>query len=603
IVDYIRPKGPQIEALYELKKTRLEGLEKGLIVAATGVGKTFLAAFDSKSYNKILFLAHREEILNQAARSFSLIKPDAKIGFFTGARKDQECDILFATVQTLGRIEYLNDQFFSKEYFGYIIIDEFHHAVSNNYGNVIEYFKPEFLLGLTATPERLDNQDVFALCDYNLVYEARLKEAINKGWLVPFRYYGVFDDTNYSSVDYRNGKYNEKQLERILSRNERADLILKNYLKYKSLRSLGFCSSRNHAVYMAEYFSNHGVSSCAVISGNGVQTENESESKNKSFIIDRKEAIYKLKKAEINVIFSVDMFNEGLDIPEIDLVMFLRPTESPTVFLQQLGRGLRKQRNKNYLNVLDFIGNYKKANLIPYFLTGDIKDYQKLGTKGYIPDEEEYPEGCFINFDLRTIDLFRHLSKEQQGLFERVTSEYMRIKESREDKPMRLSMYTYMDERLYSAIISRKNMNIFRDYLSFLEKINELNEDEENLIGTKAHEFIKEIENAKMSKLYKMPILLAFYNNGNIKLVINNEDIYRSFKEFYSRGSNAVDMLRDSSTSNYKEWGKEEYISLAKRNPLKFLKQSSSNFFYEQDDKFCLTPALQQYIDNEVFIR
>lgn len=603
IVDYIKPKGPQIEALYELKKTRLEGLEKGLVVAATGVGKTFLAAFDSKSYNRVLFLAHREEILNQAARSFGIIKPMAKIGFFTGTRKDRECDILFATVQTLGRNEYLNNQFFSKEYFDYIIIDEFHHAVSKNYSNVIEYFKPEFLLGLTATPERLDNQDVFALCDYNLVYEARLKEAVNKGWLVPFRYYGVFDDTNYNSVDYKNGKYDEKQLESILSRNDRADLILKNYLKYKSLRSLGFCSSRNHAVYMAEYFSNHGVSSCAVISGNGVQTDHEPGNKKESFIIDRKEAIYKLKRAEIRVIFSVDMFNEGLDIPEIDLVMFLRPTESPTVFLQQLGRGLRKQRNKNYLNVLDFIGNYKKANLIPYFLTGDIKDYQKLGTKGYLPDEDEYPEGCFINFDLRTIDLFRQLSEEQQGLFERVIKEYSRIKETCDDKPLRLSMYTYMDERLYSAIRSRNNMNIFRDYLSFLDKIDELNEDEKILIGTKAHEFIKEIENTKMSKLYKMPILLAFYNNGNVKLAVNDEDIYKSFKEFYSHGSNAVDMLRDSTTSNYKDWGKQEFVSLAKRNPLKFLKQSSSDFFYEKDDKFCLTPDLQKYIDNEVFIR
>ena len=206
----------------------------------------------------------------------------AKIGFFTGTRKDRECDILFATVQTLGRNEYLNNQFFSKEYFDYIIIDEFHHAVGKNYSNVIEYFKPEFLLGLTATPERLDNQDVFALCDYNLVYEARLKEAVNKGWLVPFRYYGVFDDTNYSSVDYKNGRYDEKQLERILSRNDRADLILKNYLKYKSRKSLGFCSSRNHAVYMAEYFSNHGVSSCAVISGNGIQTDNEPGNKRRA---------------------------------------------------------------------------------------------------------------------------------------------------------------------------------------------------------------------------------------------------------------------------------------------------------------------------------
>ena len=261
IIEYPRPIGPQIEALYELKKFRLEGWDKGIVVAATGVGKTFLAAFDSKGFNKILFVAHRAEILSQAERTFKCVRPEMTTGYFNGEQKDKDCDILFATVQTLGRKEYQQDENFTRDQFDYIVIDEFHHAVAENYKNIIEYFKPKFLLGLTATPERLDSQDVFALCDYNLVYEVRLKEAINKGWLVPFRYYGVFDDTDYSRIDYKKGRYDEKQLEKILNINKRADLILQHYLKYNSRRALGFCSSRGHAVFMAKYFSDHGIKS------------------------------------------------------------------------------------------------------------------------------------------------------------------------------------------------------------------------------------------------------------------------------------------------------------------------------------------------------
>jgi HKD family nuclease len=217
IIVYPCPIGPQIEALYELKKSRLAGWDKGIVVAATGVGKTFLAAFDTKGFNKILFIAHREEILFQAERTFKCVRPETSTGYFSGERKDKDCDILFATVQTLGRKEYLNDEYFTRDQFDYIIIDEFHHAVARSYINVIEYFNPRFLLGLTATPERLDNKDVFALCDYNLVYEVRLKEAINKGWLVPFRYYGVYDETDYSRIDYKYGRYDEKQLEQVLN--------------------------------------------------------------------------------------------------------------------------------------------------------------------------------------------------------------------------------------------------------------------------------------------------------------------------------------------------------------------------------------------------
>ena len=405
VTDLVSPRGAQVEALYELKKCREEGLDKGMVVAATGIGKTYLAAFDSKDYKKVLFVAHREEILSQAIRSFNNVRPESSISLFSGNDKDADGDIVFATVQTIGKAQYLNEGYFRRDAFDYIVIDEFHHAAAGNYRNIIDYFTPEFLLGITATPERLDNKDVFAICDYNVAYEVRLKAAIDKGWLVPFRYYGIYDETDYSEISMRNGKYDEAELEKALMINKRADLVLNHYRKYRTSRALGFCSSIKHAEFMAGHFKANGVKACTVNSG--------AQGKN---AVDRKDALSKLAKGELQVVFSVDIFNEGVDIPNIDLVMFLRPTESPTVFMQQLGRGLRKSKDKKYLNVLDFIGNYRKANLIPFLLAGSHRELRKTSNTGYMPKEEEYPDDCIIDFDFRLIDIFRKQAEAQMKI-------------------------------------------------------------------------------------------------------------------------------------------------------------------------------------------
>ena len=620
ITSMFEPRGAQIEALYELKKTRLDGNDKALVVAATGIGKTYLAAFDSREFNRVLFVAHREEILKQAYESFANVRTDKwlsvmageeklvadkeeilehkvnnkttqeyehNMGFFMNSIKDTKKDIIFASVQSLGKEKYLNEKYFDKDYFDYIVVDEFHHAVSKNYQNIINYFTPKFMLGLTATPDRLDNKDVFSICDYNTVYEATLKTAINKGWLVPFRYYGIYDESvNYDEVEYKNGKYNEKELEKALSINNRAELILKHYKKYKSTRALGFCTSKSHAEFMAKYFNENGVPSCAVYSSSEGEYNEE-----------RSIALKKLRDEDINVIFSVDMFNEGLDIKSIDMVMFLRPTESPTVFLQQLGRGLRKDKNKKYLNVLDFIGNFKKANLVPYLLKGESKIRESNITT--IPSEEDYPEDCFIDFDFRLIDIFEKINKANQKIEDKIIEEYYRIKEYLGHTPLRTEMFTYMDEDLYNNIKKKSKLNIFRDYISFLVKINE---SEDTLKDTLGHEFIKFIETTSMSKTYKLPVLLAFYNNGNMKLKINDEDLYKSFKEFYSKGSNGVDMLKDKSTSKFKTWDKKEYVKLARKNPVHFLCKSSSEFFYLDGDYICLNKELEKFFNNEEFI-
>ncbi|MGH4050187.1 MAG: DEAD/DEAH box helicase family protein [Clostridium sp.] len=589
VIPLYEPRGAQIEALYELKKCREDGLDKGLVVAATGIGKTYLAAFDSLNFHKILFVAHREEILNQAEVSFKNIRPNIKTGFFSGGNKDRNKDVLFATVQTIGQKQYLCDEYFKKDEFDYIIIDEFHHAAAGNYRNILDYFTPKFLLGLTATPERMDNKDVFALCDYNIVYEVRLKGAIDKGWLVPFRYYGVFDETDYTKISFRNGRYDETELENALMLNKRSDLILRHYKKYNSRKALGFCTSRRHAVYMSKYFNENGIKACAVMSGG--QSE---------FSMDRREAVDKLKKGELNIIFSVDMFNEGLDIPEIDMILLLRPTESPTIFLQQLGRGLRKYKDKKYLNVLDFIGNYKKAHFIPFFLSGDLKDITGKSRQGKLPREEDYPDDCIVDFDFQVIDIFKKMIEEQKNIFDLVVDDFNRIKEDLQTRPSRIQMYTYMDDNLYDVIRSRGELNIFNDYLGFLNKINELLEEEKLLLNTAAYGFLNNIEKTSMTKTYKMPLLLAFYNNGNIKTKIDEEKIFLSFREFYAKPSNAVDLLRHNSTVKYKGFNKKQYLKIAE-NPIKAFLNSAKDFFYGDKTGFCLNDNLEEFTEHPEF--
>lgn len=585
------PTGAQIEALFNLNKTREEGNDKALVVAATGIGKTYLSAFDSAKYKKILFVAHREEIIKQAERSFKNVRPNSSTGFFYGNIKNTGKEIIFALVQTLGKKENLNSNFFEKDYFDYIIIDEFHHATASNYQNILDYFKPKFMLGLTATPERLDNKDVFSICDYNTVYEIRLKDAINKGYLVPFRYYGIYDETiNYDKIAFKNGKYDNKELQEALMINKRADLVLKYYNKYTSKRALGFCTSKAHAEFMAKYFNDNGIKAKSVYSGE--QGE---------FSEKRDIAIESLLKGEINVLFSVDMFNEGLDIPSIDLVMFLRPTESQTIFLQQLGRGLRKYKDKKYLICLDFIGNYKKANLIPFLLSG--KNYDKmLIKKGKVLDFE-YPKDCQIDFDLEVIDIFKIQSKKEIKIKELLIEEFNRVCKDLNKVPSRVELFTNMDYEIYKGIKPKSNLNPFNNYLKFLKKQEKLNKDEEKLINTIAFDFINMIETTSMSKTYKMPILLAFYNDGNFKMSIDDNDIYKSFKEFYEKGSNGSDMLKHKSTKDYKTWDKNKYVKLAKDNPIKYLLQTHKDFFYiNNNGNFSIRQDITQFINNKVFL-
>ncbi len=349
----IKPYPFQLEILEKLEVERtVHNRNKNLIVAATGTGKTVISAFDYKRFKtenksaKLLFLAHRKEILLQSMGSFQGILKDNNFGeLWVDGYVPDNYEYVFASVQTLNNR--LNDIHLSHEYFDFIIIDECHHLTANSYRGILEYFNPKILLGLTATPERMDGGDIQEDFHNRIAAEIRLPEALNRKLLCPFQYFGITDSIDLSNVGWERGRYIASELSSIYTANDRRvrEIIdsLEKYTKdINDVRALGFCVTIEHAKYMAEKFSLAGLKADYLTSAN---SQNRDKVRNS------------LLNKEINYLFVVDIFNEGVDIPEIDTVLFLRPTESLTIFLQQLGRGLRLAENKDCLTVLDFVGN------------------------------------------------------------------------------------------------------------------------------------------------------------------------------------------------------------------------------------------------------
>ncbi|MGL5663214.1 MAG: DEAD/DEAH box helicase, partial [Cetobacterium sp.] len=343
----IKPNSMQIEALKAFKVLR-ESKNKGLLISATGTGKTYLSAFDIKVANpkKVLFLAHRKTILEKSKKSFELIMKDKNMCIY-GEDILIDKDIIFAMVQTLSKDKHL--ELFSKETFDYIVVDEVHHSGAKSYQKILNYFKPKFLLGMTATPERSDDFDIYALFDHNIAYEIRLHDALKEELLCPFHYFGISD----ISIDGK--EIDEKTSVKNLVIDERVNHIIEKSRYYgysgEKLHGLIFASKVEEAVALAEKLTEKGIKSKA-LSG-------------KSSDLERESTIEDLENGKLEYIVTVDIFNEGVDIPCVNQVIFLRPTESSIVYIQQLGRGLRKSENKEYVVILDFIGNYEKNFLIP----------------------------------------------------------------------------------------------------------------------------------------------------------------------------------------------------------------------------------------------
>jgi len=489
-----KPTPVQREALRALERSRADGYRAGLVVMATGLGKTWLSAFDAKGFRRVLFVAHREEILRQACNTFRRIRPMAKLGFYHAGAKTTDADVLFASVFTLGRPEHLS--LFDRRHFDYIVIDEFHHAASRSYQELLDHFDPEFLLGLTATPERTDGGDLLGLCGENQVFECELFEGVQRKLLSSFRYFGMPDDVDYDDIPWRKTQFDPTALEAALATVQRADSALDHLRRLGGSRTLAFCASIGHARYMAEHFRRNGLRVAAV------------HSEPDSF--PRQTAIEGLTTGDLDVVFTVDMFNEGVDIPAVDTVLMLRPTMSKVVWLQQLGRGLRLHPEKEHLSVIDFVGNHRTfltaLRVLMGVLGGDLASLVKRlkEAKGKL----ELPGGCFVTYDLKAVAILEKLTprKTRKERFVDWVENFIDVHGAR---PAAIASHHEGVEIPSGLDWWFPALRHAHDRLSTRTDV--LSQHELQVLGnSRAFELLERCAKTRMTKSYKMLVLLAW---------------------------------------------------------------------------------------------
>lgn len=483
----------QQQALLALDATRTTGFTAGMVVLATGLGKTWLSAFDADrpEFRRVLFVAHRDEILTQAMETFRVCRPGARLGRYTGGQKDLDSNVLFASIQTLGRTAHLRR--FAPDTFDYIVVDEFHHASARTYRALIEHFTPKFLLGLTATPDRMDGGDLLGLCQDNLVFQCDAFEGIERGLLSAFSYFGVSDTVDYSNIPWRGGRFDEKDLELALATQARAQNAFEQHTRLAGAgtRTLGFCCSQRHADFMADFFRAKGLRCASVHAG--------------ASSAPRASSLQGLRNGDLDVLFAVDMFNEGVDVPEIDTVLMLRPTESTTIWMQQFGRGLRKAPGKTRLTVVDYIGNHR-AFLVKAGALFDCGANDAVLRQRLMEAAEHtlvLPLGCDVTYELEALEVLRSLLRapRQADAFE---AHYADIKLRRGQRPFAADMA--------QAGFNPRN-NASRDWFGFVQARGDLSANELRVLD-RHREFLGTIGATQLTRSYKMLLLKAMHAEG-----------------------------------------------------------------------------------------
>lgn len=480
----IKPNFMQRKALRELNRYRAMGQDKALVVAATGSGKTYLAAFDALNFSPehLLYIVHEGSILKRSLSTFqSVFGGDVFMGEYTGEHKDLDASFLFSTNVSMCR----SLELFDKKQFDYIIIDECHHAAADSYKRIIDYFEPEFLLGLTATPERMDNQDVYELFGNNVPYELRLRDALVNDLIVPFKYYGIRDDR----VDF--SKENERRMISQFVTEEHCEFVVEHIEKHRvpnqKLKALAFCKTVSHAKMMAEALESYYKT--AYLTG-----KNDTGERVRAY-----EDLQSDREGTLEVLCAVDILNEGVDIPGVNMVLFLRPTESSTIFIQQLGRGLRKYDNKNYVPVVDFIGNnYKRSAQIALALGGLAQKFvmEKRLLVALVRDDfkplglEQY--GVEINIDsLSKEEILNYVENENFYSLKYMKQDYNNFKKYI-NSPTYPKHMDYLNSdsapdllKFMQIKISNKKTNSYYGFLKGIEEENlvEFNTEQENVIN------------------------------------------------------------------------------------------------------------------------
>ena len=491
----------QEKALKELEKVRNNNGKRALVISATGTGKTYLAALDVKAFNpkKMLFVVHRDVIARKACESFKKIFPDVKTGFYNGERKDniEDVDFLFANSNTMQKEEYYTK--FDKKVFDYIIIDEAHHSSASGYTKIINYFEPKFLLGMTATPERMDDGNIFELFDYNIAYNLRLKEAMENNLLAPFQYFGI------SELQVGNELYEDKKTIDQLEIEERVKQILKASDKYgysgEKLRCLIFGSSVEDNKLILNEMKKRDYK-VAALSGSDSNEE-------------RERVIKQLEDGKINYLLTVNIFNEGVDIPSVNQIIMIRSTQSPIIFVQQLGRGLRKYQDKEYTVVIDIIGNYENNYMLPIALYGDRTYDKDVLRRLVMTGGNTLPGMSFVRFDkIAEERIYNSINNTNISTLKLLKEDYEYLRKELNRIPLMVDWFYYG---------SRDGITFcekFKSYYEFLDKVDEefnITEKEKDILGYLTSEVLKckRIEDINL-----------------LNLINNKEDYKITYKEF-----------------------------------------------------------------------
>ncbi|MDO5850042.1 MAG: DEAD/DEAH box helicase [Methanobacteriaceae archaeon] len=575
------PNSMQVEFLENIRELIQKGENRALLVSATGTGKTYASAFAVRDFNpkKFLFLVHREQIAKQSIKAYKKVFGEGNFGLLSGSHKDVDADFLFSTVQSMsndfGEINYLS---FDPEEFDYIVIDEVHKAGAPSYQKLMNYFKPKFWLGMSASPDRTDGFNIYELFDYNIPLDIRLQDALEQDLLCPFHYFGITDlEVNGEILDDESDFIN-------LVSNDRVNYLLEKSEYYSfsgdRIKALVFVSTTDEAHALSDEFNRRGHPSC-------VLTSEDSQ-------YAREEAIDRLtndnRNDNLEYIFTVNIFNEGVDIPEINQVLLVRPTESSIIFIQQLGRGLRKFKNKEYVVVLDFIGNYKNNFMIPIALSGD-RTYDKDIIRKYVMEGNRIiPGASSISFD--------EVSKKRiyEAIDNAKFSKISLFKEKYQNLKFRLGRIPYLVDFYKNGELDPSlilNHNQFDCYHNFLKKVDKDYDCELSDEEIKSLKFISDVlSNGKRPHELLILKLLVYNKYFNVELLekclseykINNfKSIRNAFRVFN------LDFFIDKDKNKY--------------SGFKFFEFNSGDFFDLRVKDYPISNQFKQFLANPVYYK
>ena len=572
----LQPNSMQIDFITTLQKIRNAGENRALLISATGTGKTYASAFALREDNqkKVLFLVHREQIAKQAIKSYKKVFGKTKsFGLLSGNSKDYEADYLFSTMQMMAKPETLAR--FDKKEFQTIVIDEAHRIGANSYQNIMEYFIPEFWLGMTASPERTDNFDVYQAFDHNIACEIRLQQALEENLLCPFHYFGITDlEIDGVTVNEETGLKDFNSL----TSDQRVNYIIEQIEYYgysgERVKGLVFCSSKKEAMALSEKFNDRGYKTTAL-------TGEDSQEKRETSI---ERLVSENEGQELDYIFTVDIFNEGVDIPEINQVIMLRPTESPIIFVQQLGRGLRRADAKEYVVILDFIGNYKNNFMIPIALSGD-RSYNKDNIRRYVLEGERIiPGSSTIHFDeISKRRIFSAIDSANFNDIKLIKENYQNLK----NKLGRIPALQDFDKYGEMDVLRIFDNNSLGSYYKFLEKY----EKEYKIRLSKSEEKVIEFISKKLAsgkRIHELELLnrMLQYRRGLIS------DLKSSLKSNYG-----VQLQEKSEVNIINVMTNEFPVGVGK-------KTYSECVFMELEEKtgdYCISEAFGKMLNNPEF--